>query len=291
MMRTASRTTFRRGGRLSSSTLRRGRALGQIKRVFRIFIAIAAGVALGACTESDRPTVVARDAALRAEPVFLYAAADSTKPPRAVVFFFGNDIGFWQPHRRLASSLAGSQYAVAGFDMRPLLRSLPDRIAERDSAFAARIEPIIAQARHELGGDSVPLIIAGHSLGAEVAIWAAAYVCPPGTVGVLALSPGSRSHLRVSVSDIMNGPEPTGPGSFSVPAAIAAIPPDERVAIIRGTRDDFVKVDPELLAAGGDRIQRWEVLFSGHSLKGLAMARFEVGRALDWLLGDMQARR
>jgi pimeloyl-ACP methyl ester carboxylesterase len=253
--------------------------------------ALAAVVALVACSESDRPTLVARDPDFRAEPVYLYAAADSTRPPRAVVFFFGNDIGFWRPHRQLAASLAASQYGVAGFDMRPLLRSLPDRAAQRDSAFAARIEPIIAQARHELGGDTVPLIIAGHSLGAEIAIWTAGHVCPPGGAGVLALSPGSRSHLRVSLSDIMNGPEPTGPESFSVPAAIAAIPPDERVAIIRGARDDYVKVDPALMAAGGSRIARYEVPFSGHSLKQLVLAKFEVRRALDWLLDDRRMHR
>jgi pimeloyl-ACP methyl ester carboxylesterase len=256
-----------------------------------VVIAFATVVALAACSESDRPTVVARDAVLRAEPVFLYAPADSTRPPRAVVFFFGNDIGFWQPHRKLAASLARSQYAVAGFDMRSLLRSLPEHSPERDSAFAARIEPIIARARHELSGDSVPLIIAGHSLGAEVAIWTAARVCPPGMMGVLALSPGSRSHLRVSVSDLMNGPEPSGPESFSVAAAIAGVPTDDRIAIIRGVRDDYIRADSALLAAGGDRIERFKVPFSGHSLKGLAVASYEVHRALDWLLSDKSARR
>ena len=257
----------------------------------RSIIALTTAVGLAACSVSNRPTVAAHDPVLRAEPVYLYAAADSTRPPRALVFFFGNDIGFWQPHRKLASVLAGSQYAVAGFDIRPLLRSLPDRLPQRDSAFAARIEPIIARARHELGADTVPLIVAGHSLGAEIAIWTAAHVCTPGTAGVLALSPGSRSHLRVSLSDIMNGPEPTGPESFSVPATIAAVPPDERVAIIRGLRDDYAKFDSALLAAGGNRIQRYAIPFSGHSLKGLTMASFEVRRALDWILGDMSARR
>jgi pimeloyl-ACP methyl ester carboxylesterase len=262
--------------------------LGQVKRVMAVLTTV---LSFGACENSDPPTRVAHDALLRAEPVFLYAPADSTRAPRAVVFFFGNDIGFWQPHRKLAAMLAASQFAVAGFDMRPLLRSLPDGITQRDSAFAARIEPIIARARHELGGDTVPLIIAGHSLGAEVAIWTAAHVCPPATAGVLALSPGSRSHLRVAMSDIMNGPEPTGPESFSVPAAVAGIPPDERIAIIRGMRDDYVKADPALLAAGGDRIERYEIPFSGHSLKQLTMAGFQVRRALDWILGDMKARR
>jgi len=210
-------------------------------------------------------------------------------PPRAVVFFFGNDIGFWQPHRQLASSLASSQLAVAGFDMRSLLRSLPVGTAARDSAFAAAIEPLIARARHELGGDSVPLIIAGHSLGAEVAIWTAAHVCPPGVIGVLALSPGSRSHLRVSLSDIMNGPEPTGAESFSVAEAIGAVPQNERIAIVRGTRDDFARADSGLLAAGGRRIERYSVPLAGHSLKGIAMSSLATRFALDWLLAT--ARR
>jgi pimeloyl-ACP methyl ester carboxylesterase len=254
-------------------------------------VGVVVAVVLAACAPEGRPTRITVDPVLRHEPVFLYGATDTTRLPRAVVFFFGNDIGFWRPHRQLAASLAAAQYAVAGFDMRPLLHGLPDREPARDSAFAAAVEPLITRARHELGGDSVPLIIAGHSLGAEVAIWTAAHACPPGTTGVLAMSPGSRSHLRVSLSDIMNGPEPTGPESFSVAAAIAAIPPDERIAVIRGTRDDYARADPALIAAGGARIQRFSVPFAGHSLKRLATAGFETRRALDWLLADRPDRR
>jgi pimeloyl-ACP methyl ester carboxylesterase len=227
---------------------------------------------------------------LRNQPVFLYGPADTTRPPRAVVFFFGNDIGFWKPHRQLATALAESQYAVAGFDMRSLLHALPAPRPARDSAFAAALDPLIAAARRELGSDSVPLIIAGHSLGAEIAIWTAARLCPPGTIGVLALSPGSRSHLRVSLSDIMNGPEPTGSESFSVAEAIAAVPPDERVAIIRGTRDDYARADSALLAAGEARIARFSVPFAGHSLKQVATSRFVVRRALEWLLDSTVQR-
>jgi pimeloyl-ACP methyl ester carboxylesterase len=255
--------------------------LGQIGRKFFTFVI---AVVVSGCVGGDQPTRVAQDPVLRAQPVSLYAAADTTRPPRAVIFFFGNDIGFWQPHRQLAAALARSQYAVAGFDMRPLLRKLPDRGQARERPFLAAIEPIVMRSRHELAGDSVPLIIAGHSLGAEVAIWTAAHACLPGTVGVLALSPGSRSHLRVAVSDIMNGPEPTEPGSFSVADAIASVPNDERVAVIRGSRDKFARADSALLAAGGDRIERFSVLLAGHSLKGLTMASFETRRALDWLL-------
>ena len=246
-------------------------------------------VLLAACAHGDRPTLVARDPWLRAQPVFLYKAADTTQPPRAVIFFFGNDIGFWQPHRELAGSLAQSQYAIAGFDMRSLLKKLPERRPARDSAFTVAIRPLIARARHELGGDSVPLVIAGHSIGAEVAIWTAAHARPPGTTAVLAMSPGSRSHLRVSMSDIMNGPEPTGPDSYAVADAIAAIPCDERVAIVRGTRDGYIKVDSVLVPAGGDRARRFLVPLAGHSLKRLVTASFETRRALDWLLAGPAA--
>ena len=254
-------------------------------------LGLVGALALAACVQDDRPTRAARDPALRDQPVFLYSASDTTRPPRAVVFFFGNDIGFWKPHRQLASSLAESQYAVAGFDMRQLLRALPERPEARDSVFAAAIAPIIARTRHELGGDSVPLIIAGHSLGAEVAIWTAAHACPLGSVGVLALSPGSRSHLRVSLSDIMQGPEPTDPESFSVADAIAAVPLAERIAIVRGTRDEYARVDFGLLAAGGERIERFTVPFAGHSLKGLAMSGYQTRRALEWLLRNLPDRR
>jgi pimeloyl-ACP methyl ester carboxylesterase len=223
--------------------------------------------------------------------MFLYAAADTTRPPRAVVFFFGNDIGFWKPHRQLAASLARSQYAVAGFDMRPLFHSLPPGGAMRDSAFMAAIEAIIARSRHELGADSVPLIIAGHSLGAEVAIWTAAHTCEPDVVGVLAMSPGSRSHLRVSLSDILNGPEPTESGSFSVADAISGVPVDERIAVVRGTKDKFARADPALVAAGGNRIERFPVHLAGHSLKGGPIVTFETHRALDWLLDPSKAKR
>lgn len=258
---------------------------------FRLGVATLVAVGLVACGDGDPPTRVARDAVLRAQPIFLYAPADTTRPPRAIVFFFGNDIGFWRPHRALASSLAAAQYAVAGFDMRPLLRALPEHGATRDSAFVATIDPLIARVRHELGGDSVPLVLAGHSLGAEVAIWTAANVCPKGTVAVLALSPGSRSHLRVSMSDIMNTSEPTGAESFSVASEIAAAPPRERVAIVRGTRDQYARVDSALLAAGGRRIARFTVPFAGHSLKRIATASYETRRALDWLLADVASVR
>ena len=238
--------------------------------------------ALAGCTSADAPTHSTRDPALR--DLYLYDAGDTTRPARALIFFLGNDVGFWEPHRKLAVSLAKAQYAVAGVDIKPILRALPDCEPERDSAFADTIRTLIQRTRAELGAVSIPLIIAGHSLGAELAIWTAAHVRVPGTLGVLAMSPGTRSHLRVSASDIMNGPEPTGPGSFSVADEIEHIPTAERVAIVRGTRDKYSSGDSALVASGGARADRFVVPFAGHSLKRIVTASFETRRALEWLI-------
>ena len=110
---------------------------------------------------------------------------------------------------------------------RALLRSLPEDSVAARTIFVSAILPIIARARHELHGDSIPLIIAGHSVGAEIALWTAANARPPGLVGVLALSPGSRGHLKISLADLAMR-EDNGPGSFAISDIIAAVSPQKR---------------------------------------------------------------
>lgn len=232
---------------------------------------------------------VPRDPSLRDVGLYFYPATVGRRP-RAFIFFFGNDVGFWSAHRELAASLASQGFSVAGFDMRALLASLPDPPALRDSAFCAHVGPLILSARRELvdvDGGRVPLVIAGHSLGAEVALWTAAYCAPPDLGGVLAMSPGARSHLRVSLSDIFMGPDPTGPSSFSVADATHAVASGRagvRVAIIRGQQDHLRVADAGLLAAGGENVRRFIVPFAGHSLRGLTLERLVVREALSWIL-------
>lgn len=264
------------GSLISRSTFRRLASL------------VALALAVVACGPAEPPPP-AHDPVLRTLPMYFYPAADSTIPPRAVVFFFGNDVGFWEPHQELAWALSGQQIAVAGLDMRQLLAHLPEDERSRERAFIDEILPLIARSRHELHGDSVPLIIAGHSLGAEVALWTAAYAHPSGTIGVLALSPGSRSHLRVSISDLAMSSEPVGAGSFSVAEAVANLPRRERLAIVRGDRDKFSFADSSLLSAGGARSQRYLVRFGNHSLREILIARPTVRRAVDWLLERNQS--
>jgi pimeloyl-ACP methyl ester carboxylesterase len=230
------------------------------------------------------PPHVPRDPALRDQRLYFYPQTDSARPARAFVFFFGNDVGFWKPHRELCAALAGEGYAVTGMDMRRLLASLPDREPARDSAFAAQIVPIIEQSRHELNADSLPVVLAGHSLGAEIAIWIASHARVNGLVGALALSPGSRGHLRVTIADITNTAEPKDAESFAIADAIRALPPHMRLAIVRGSHDKYRAADSLLVAAGGTRTELYMVPLAGHALGNIIVARHIVSRALTWVL-------
>lgn len=169
-----------------------------------------------AACDDPRPPRLPRAAILRDAPVVLYRATDPTRPARAAIFFFGNDVGFWKPHQALAWQHSGMQYAVAEFDIRQLLAKLPDASGGRDSVFASTMRRLIDSARAERG-PTPPLILSGHSIGSELALWTAAHVPLHGLTGVLALSPGSRSHLDISASDLLMSAEPTGPLSFLSP--------------------------------------------------------------------------
>lgn len=245
---------------------------------------------LAACG-GPAPTYTPRDPALRQLPLFFYLPAATGSPPRAFVFFLGNDVGFWQPHRNLAARLSAQGYAITGFDIRPLLASLPDSEPARDSVFAVKLAWIIGASRAEVGADSLPLVLAGHSLGAELAIWSAAHVPLSHLTGVLALAPGSRSHLRITVSDIANSSEPTGPESFAVADAVRALPAYVRLALVRGDGDKYRFADSSLMAAGANRAKLYPVHFASHSLKRITLALPVVSHALAWLLSSSGSSR
>ncbi|MFL5561963.1 MAG: hypothetical protein ACJ79K_10850 [Gemmatimonadaceae bacterium] len=233
-------------------------------------------------TTSPHPNHRVLDPMLRARGVVIYTPTTS---PRALVLFFGNDVGFWRPHHELAAELAADGYAVAGVDIRPLLASLPEGHPSRDEACAALVRDMAARVRRELALDSVPLVIGGHSLGAELAVWSAANAGIHGVAGTLALSPGSRSHLRITASDLLMTSEPKGSDSFSVSDEVmAATREGQRVAIVRGSSDKFRGADVSLLAAGGSSARRFLVPFAAHSLRNLTLARYSIRDAMEWLL-------
>ncbi len=81
-----------------------------------LILSVLALAATIGCT-SRRPPYIPDNPELRRLPVYFYPAS-SAAPAKAVIFFFGNDVGFWTPHRDLADFLSGQGYSVVGFDMR-----------------------------------------------------------------------------------------------------------------------------------------------------------------------------
>lgn len=227
---------------------------------------------------------IPRDPNLLRQPLFFYPSEGSAKRPRAGVFFLGNDLGFWGPHQRLAELLASKGYAVVGFDVKKFLDRLPDSALLRDSVLARDMPVLIRRSLHELGADSVPIIIGGHSFGADLALWIEANTRLPGVIGVLALGPTRRDHPTVTLNDKMNIGEPTEPGSFSIAEQIRNTPPGVRIALLRGASDRERESDREFIEAGGSRLSYTVIPFAAHSLKSLIIAGPMIERALDRLV-------
>lgn len=237
--------------------------------------------ALAGC-RSAKPPYVPRDVALRRQPLFFYPA--TTPTTHAYVVFFGNDVGFWDAHDRLARRLADNGYDVVGVDVKRVIEGLPPAPGARARAFADSTTWMIQRSAHELGSDTLPLVLAGHSYGADLALWLAATRPPPRLVGVLALGPTARSHFYVTMLDRANVRDPTEPGSFAIASEIAAVPPHVRIALVRGEGDHRAPIDSSLRAAGGARLHYTVIPFAGHSLKSLTIAGPMIEHALGWLV-------
>jgi pimeloyl-ACP methyl ester carboxylesterase len=250
---------------------------------FVVIAAVAGAYALW--PRSSAAPYTPRDPALRAQPLYFYPATDTTKAAKAFVFFIGNDIGFWGAHQELATRLAGEGYDVVGFDVKKFYGALPDENGAREKAFADSVMLMISRARRELHADALPVIVGGHSIGAEVASWLVSHTTIPGVAGALLIAPGARGHLRVAVSDLAMSGEPEEAGSFSVAENIRAAAPAVRFAIVRGTDDRYRTADSALLVAGGARTDKWSVPWGGHSMSNIMLAGPFVERAMVWLLG------
>lgn len=258
---------------------------------FRIGAGLLVASLLGGCylIMSLRPGARApfhpTDPVLQHAPLYFYPARDTTHPPRAVVFFLGNDIGFWAAHQRLAELLSADGYAVVGFDVKQYLDALPNG-PTRDSLYLAHVDTLLTHARAALHATDRPLVIAGHSIGGEIALWTAAHMrapaFEPGLVGVLSMSPGQRGHLRTGASDL-RGEEPHERGSFAVDSQVAALVPGVRVALVRGDLDKFRYADSGIVAAGA---RLFRVPGQRHSLKGITAAGPVVRAALRYATGD-----
>lgn len=239
--------------------------------VFSRFEDVTAGV---------RPTYLARDPVLRRAPLRFYRAAQ----PHALVWFFGNDVGFWGAQQRLAKSLADAGLDVVGMDLRAWFAARPAEPPERRAAaFRAAMSDLLARASRELGDTLLPLVLAGHSSGAEEAVWLAAQEPPPRLAGVVAISPGSRGHLKMTASDLAFG-EPTERGSFAVDSMLRAIPAGVRVSLVRGASDRLRSAD-SVLVPSRPGLHRVLVPLAGHSMRRLFIAGPMIVDAMDWTIG------
>ena len=227
------------------------------------------------------------DTALQKSWLYFYPSRTAA-PARAFMVFFGNDIAFWEPHQDLAWGFSGDGISVVGIDLRKYLATLPSAEPQRDSAFGPSIAALIARTRQALGADSAPVIIAGHSFGAEVAFWLALHRPPPGLVGVLALNTRATGHLFITPSDWLNK-EASGAWSFSAVDAARRIDPRVRIALVRSAKDLFKVHDPEFIAAGGSRLERFEIPMGSHSLTSMLMARPVISRAVRFLTDSASA--
>lgn len=229
-----------------------------------------------------RPSYVPKVAALRADNIFVY-------PPhgllRGIVVFLGNDVGFWEPHQELADFLSGEGFAVVGIDLRTLFRSQARATpAEREKTVASALISLMHESLQEFQGNKLPLILIGHSLGAEVGIWAGAHVSDPKIAGIIAMAPGGRGHLTITPSDYLSSSLPNGPDSYSIADQVKVSRPDLRIALVRGASDRYGEADPEILTAGGSRVKKFEIPFAGHSLKKILIARYVVRDAISWVI-------
>ena len=227
-----------------------------------------------------------RDAELRREPLYFYPKSGGSLHPRAGIFFLGNDLGFWEPHQKLSMRLAAHGYAVVGFDIKTYLDRLPDSVQLRDSVLLHELPQLMKRSLHELGADSLPIVLAGHSFGADLALWIEANAHMPGVVGVLALGPTKRDHPTVTINDKVNLGEPTEPGSFAVDEQIRNTPPGVRIALMRGASDKERESDRAFIEAGGPRLRYTIIPFASHSLRSLVIAGPMIEHAVDQLVGD-----
>jgi pimeloyl-ACP methyl ester carboxylesterase len=224
-----------------------------------------------------------RDPVLQREPMYFYPARGERRP-KAGVFFLGNDLGFWGPHQKLAQRLADHGYAVVGFDIKAFLDRYPDSATLRDSVLVHDVPMLMKRSLHELGADFRPIVLAGHSFGADLALWTEANARPPGVIGVLALGPTKRDHPTVTLRDQINADEPTERGSFAVADEIRMMPPNVHIALMRGASDKERASDAAFITAGGSRMTYTIIPFASHSLKSLIIAGPMIEHALDELV-------
>ncbi len=245
------------------------------------------------------PTYVSAQSPLRGAGIELFPPTGGYRSVRAVIVFFGNDRGFTRAHRRLSAGLASDGYAVVGVTLAPLLAGIPDDAAARTRPMQARIDALVSSAYAEFSAwpdkavrdTTVPLVLMGQSLGAELAIWSASNSVHGALRGVVALSPAPRTALRLP-SLVVDSAGTNTTDSFAVRDLVrtaASRPNDLRIAIVRGSHDRLRSADSVIVSAGGLHAKVFRVPMAGHSLARLAIVGLSSRRALNWVLESRSA--
>jgi pimeloyl-ACP methyl ester carboxylesterase len=171
---------------------------------------------------------------------------------------------------------------VVGVDVKKFLDGFPDSALLRDGVLVQAIPRLIKRSLHELGADSAPVIIAGHSFGADIALWTEANARLPGVVGVGVLGPTKRDHPTVTLRDKMNAGDRAG--SFAVDEQIRNTPGNVRIALLRGASDKERTSDAAFIAAGGNRMTYTVIPFASHSLRSLIIAGPMIEHEIDRMI-------
>lgn len=232
---------------------------------------------------------VPRDALLRRKDTYLYHAATAQR--RGMVWFYGNDVAFWKPHQELAAMLTRDGYDVVGFDARRFFDDTRATGPERDSIVARTVLGLLSHARREFGDETRPVVLMGHSLGADLAVWSVTHDSIPHLGGILLLSPTPRSHLYATMRDRLFLGEPMEAGSYALTTVIRQLPPGVRVIVARGDHDSHDAGDADLVstivatghAASADEAYM-RIPLAGHSLRSLFIAGPMIARAVDRLM-------
>jgi acetyl esterase/lipase len=173
---------------------------------------------------------------------------DLRLPPQStdrplVIFIHG---GFWRvAYDRthvgpLAADLAGRGWPVATIEYR--------RVGQAGGGWPGTLDDVAAAVEATMDGfGPIPPILAGHSAGGQLALWAAA---SHATSGVLALAPVgdlrsaySRHLGDGAVAALLGGGPDDVPDRFAEADPVARLPLGAAMMLVHGVEDDIVPVD------------------------------------------------
>jgi len=208
-------------------------------------------------------------------------------PDAPLVIFASGDGGWFGSAVGMFETIAAGGYPVAGVSARALLRGLRGEGRQISTSHVRQAyREIIRTARSGLGlSDTRPIIIAGWSRGAALAIIVGAEHPGEPIVGVLGIGMAADEDLNVDLdSDDDTAVSPAAPGrldTYSLSRQVTG-----SVAVIQSTGDGYLPAKQARLAFGADSVSRrfFEVGANNHRFSGgEGSFRRVVVEALNWI--------